>query len=213
MKKTNNYNTSTFENDIEINCCYDQGLALQWFEDFKDYGISDELNRVEVVNSRSRNSEYFLYGKEDKYKLYVDDSNVEELLYLGIIEDEKLLNENIEVDSDDLLMFFREGYDFIYNSLLVENVIRDSQGDWTVIYTKKPLTQSQVSYIERIFFDQPFYLVVTVDGEDLFLDGEVDDIYDYDKDEIMEILKSRYKLSEYALKFIEENLPDYPKCL
>ena len=218
--KINNYNTSTQENSIQITCRYDQDLAGIWFDDFLRGGLSDELNSVENIenigSSYRNDNKYFLHDSKASYDIEVEEYYIDDLLYMGIIEkddnvkDEDLIGTKIKIDSYDMIRLLKEGCDFV-EKYLYENTIRGySQGEYVTIYTVEPLENSQKDHLEKLFFDCPFYCVITVDDEEIFLDGEVKDLYNYDKDELMNILKNRYKLSEYALDFIEKNLPDFP---
>jgi len=216
--KINNYNTSTQENAIEITCSYDQDLSRYWFEEFLREGLSDELNSVELINSSYRNdNKYFLHDSKASYEIEIERDYIDDLFYMGIIEkddnikDEDLIGTKINIDSYNMVRLLKAGYDFV-EKYLYENTIRDySQGEYATIYTVKPLENSQKNYLEKLFFDCPFYCVIKVDDEEINIHEEVNDLYWYSKKEVIDILSNNYDLSDYALEFIENNLPDYPR--
>ena len=69
-------------------------------------------------------------------------------------------------------------------------------------------------YVNNFFWDAPISYSLTVDGEDYYIDEHINDMYEYDKDEVYEICEELFKdhkEKEYILGYIKDNLPEYPK--
>ena len=90
-----------------------------------------------------------------------------------------------------------------------------SKGDYCTVvgkseYIDNPGTQTA---IEHMLWDAPVYCRVEVDGEEYFIDEEMNDRYDYDKDEAIEILKRQMgdKWDDEIEEYINENMPENPE--
>jgi hypothetical protein len=82
-----------------------------------------------------------------------------------------------------------------------------SQGDAEyVIYPKGYTTKG----IDNLFWDTPFYAVLTVDGEELYFDEYVKTTYTWDKEEVMSIVKNHFDQAVYT--WCGDNLPSQLEC-
>jgi len=69
-------------------------------------------------------------------------------------------------------------------------------------------------YVDNLFWDAPISYSLTVDGEDYYIDEHINDVYEYNKDEVYGICEELFKdhtEREYILGYIKGNLPKYPK--
>ena len=90
-----------------------------------------------------------------------------------------------------------------------------SQGDCATVFGKSedidnPGVQKA---IEHMLWDIPLYCRIEVDGEEYFVDSELEDNYDYDKNEVIEVMKRLMgdKWDDDIEEYLEDNLPDQPE--
>jgi hypothetical protein len=87
-----------------------------------------------------------------------------------------------------------------------------SQGDAVmIIKVDGELTESYKKYIDNILWDLPISLRIEVDDKEYYEDDFLDDIYEYNKNDVTEKVKNHKELSEYVKEWVIDNLPDYPK--
>lgn len=131
--------------------------------------------------------------------------------------------------SADFADFLQENFTAKYETIVTRGYC---QGDYAevIIPSKtiaelemqcgKPLqsiTDSWLSdYIDNLFWDAPVWARLEVNNEEVYLDELIEDVYNYDKDRLLEKFKTTYNL-EYSetefnliVEFLTENLPDYP---
>lgn len=93
-----------------------------------------------------------------------------------------------------------------------EVVVPDSY--WELISIEK--TEEAIAdlrkHLKNLFYDAPIRCVLTIDGEELYLDEYFEDIYRYDADEVLEIANGMIKHDKkaYILEWLADNLPEYP---
>jgi len=138
------------------------------------------------------------------------------------------------IDDEDISIYIRDDHfpDIDNSKLVVEwlSVRGYSQGDYADIIlwessiwksfnpeNKEPLPRDKIlstmrSHFENLVFNQPIYCRLEVDGEEFYFDQKIKDVYEWDTDEIIEIARTKFKLSEPVLKWLEENLPDHPEA-
>ena len=90
-----------------------------------------------------------------------------------------------------------------------------NQGDYYTVFGKSELIddQSVQDAIEHMLWDTPIYCKIEVDGEEYYVDSEMNDNYNYDKDEVIEIMKRLMgdKWDDQIEEYLDENLPDQPE--
>ena len=67
-------------------------------------------------------------------------------------------------------------------------------------------------HFEQLFYDQPVYARLEVDGEEYYLDEYLVDNYEWDREKVMEELnKTELADKPGVLEWLEENLPEHPE--
>lgn len=101
-----------------------------------------------------------------------------------------------------------------------------SQGDYSqiiipfeVLESYKDQTLEQIEnnlqdVIDHLLWDQPLYARLTIDEEEFYIDEHLKDYYEYDQDEIKQVLTDHleHEQKEYIIDWVVDNMPDQPKC-
>ena len=86
-----------------------------------------------------------------------------------------------------------------------------SQGDSIyIVNVDEDFTKNMKEYIDHIFWDMPIYIRIDINGVEFTDDEVLDDIYKYDKDDVM-VKVNALPISGYAKQWLENNLPNAPK--
>jgi hypothetical protein len=64
--------------------------------------------------------------------------------------------------------------------------------------------------IGNIFWDAPFYAVLIVNRVEFYFDERVKNTYEWDKDEILVIIKTHF--GQVVYDWCTSNLPEYLEC-
>ena len=115
---------------------------------------------------------------------------------------------------DGALKFIDEYYkvsDHI-NAVLPVNLVSAgvtgySQGDYSEVIIR--VDSEDANMYENLIYGTPCYIVLTVDGEEYSIHSEMINEYDYDKDDVIAICKDTFKLSDYVIEWLDDNLPEY----
>lgn len=90
-----------------------------------------------------------------------------------------------------------------------------SQGDYCTVFGKSELIddKSVQDDIKHMLWDTPICCRIYVDGEEYYVDSEMDDRYRYDKSEVIRIMKSLMgnNWDDQIEEYLEDNLPDQPE--
>ena len=90
-----------------------------------------------------------------------------------------------------------------------------SKGDYAIVFGKSEDigAAGMKKAIEHLLWDSPVYCRIEVDGEEYYVDSEMEDNYDYDKSEVIEIMKRLMgeKWDDSIEEYLEDNLPDQPE--
>lgn len=140
--------------------------------------------------------------------------------------DQSEILEAIETDlyCDDSFQEFLKAT-FTCNYLVMESR-GYSQGDYAqiiipaqVLESYKDQTLEQIEntlqgVIDHLLWDQPLYARLTIDEEEFYIDEHLKDEYQYDQDEIKQILTDHleHEQKEFIINWVVDNLPDHPKC-
>lgn len=210
--KTNNYDQSGTGENISFNLFYDTNAGEQNYKSF----IEDEATKIQL----NRDNNAYIIGdatapfykyktlaamkKQDLWDLAHNYGKVyENIPRLELIEILRGIDvkQHYEWLADD--NYFYEFKEKIQHDYFLSR--GHCQGDVSIIIGIEPLTQSQKTDINHTLWDTPVYLTIDIGGK-TFADL-LDDQYDYEKDTILEKLKSE-GVSEYAQKWLAENLPE-----
>jgi hypothetical protein len=82
-----------------------------------------------------------------------------------------------------------------------------SQGDAEYVVHPKGYTTEGIG---NIFWDAPFYAVLVVNGVEFYFEEYVKNTYNWDKDEILSIVKNHF--NQAVLEWCADNLPEYLEC-
>ena len=89
-----------------------------------------------------------------------------------------------------------------------------SKGDYATVFAKsEDMAGSDARKdIEHMIWDSPVCCRIEVDGIEYYVEDGLSDRYDYDKDEVIEVMKSQMgdDWDDGIGEYLEENLPDHP---
>lgn len=217
----NNFDESSSGTSIELSVGYDRDLASMYYEDF-----ATENTRLEF----DRDSSIFLLG--DVTKPYYKKSELNRMKKADLIE----LDEQYELlcpynyDDTTKLELIKElqhitikkYYEYLISQYSWNSILGHinhsyyishghSQGDATyIISIDEELTDGYKKYIDNILWDSPIYISLTVDDVEYKDDELLNDMYEYDKNLVIEKVKL-LDITEHAKEWIADNLPNEPK--
>lgn len=231
MLKTN-YDTSKTGIDVELSIFFDNDASNDRFDDdlvrFKDTSNSyNATSRFYYIGDGSEAPDYVsecldLSAVTSKQaRQYVLDQTVGE--YLTIKEAIRDCKDDFDGDWMDALITLldetnigeamRDGMpDIGIDKYLVVSASGHSQGDYSEIMCKLDAFKDDCSaseYFSNIIYNSPIYARLLIDGEDYYLDEELNDCYTYDKDELTNIINS-LDITDEAKSIAIEMLPEYP---
>lgn len=211
----NNYDQSSSGENIELHVQYDTDLARIYFEDFEREAVR--------INLGGRDNYLFLLGDSSapfftKSKLQrmkrADLLELCEMYEVGFFDDatkSEMIDELVHVSIKRHYEYLATDYSW---NRIQENITHEyyvtrgyNQGDAALIVSiNDPIDKS---YIDHIFWDCPVYIRAEIDGVEFYEDSFLDDVYDYDKDEIKVKIQA-LPISDYAKGWLIDNLPDQP---
>lgn len=229
----NNFDQSSSGVNLDLSCFRDVGLSTMYFEDeFSNIWY----NQISLLEDRYWNVNLFLFhGTEikeydlldlDNYDLnsgtkadlvgyfignvsdcIIDIATFKKLLKSEMIED---LMTNLYYEADQI-KFLRSVFNSKYDVVSTRGY---SQGDYVEIVIPQTLSfKPSYEYLSNLCWDCPITCRLAIDDEDFYLDEHLDNIYAWDKDKAMAIFKKEladHKKSDYILKWLDNNLPEYP---
>lgn len=208
--------------NIDHNIFLDFDLARHHFEDFKhntEYDhhalfLEDNRNGISYLvigdlDSPRFTQEDFDSHSEDEIReilemceVYYEDETKEEMKeeFLSITQEEYYRKTHENRYYQDLPYTFRiNGY---------------SQGDEVKVQIIdpdfEPTKWITEQFLSNLFYDAPFYGVITYLDKEIYVDGFMDSVYEWDKDEFLKNFKADYK-GPYLLPLLaycEANLPE-----
>ena len=107
--------------------------------------------------------------------------------------------------SEDCGLAMKDGYDYEYVRVY-------SKGESCyVLY--KTADVSDTSIFKDMIYSSPISCRIEVDGEEYYVDSEMNSSYDYDRNEVITIMKRLMgdKWDDEIESYLEENLPEYPE--
>ncbi len=227
--KTNNYNTSTEEQSIEITCFRDTMDSRGTFDDlftacqhsgYYDRAIyeyhggekcnvcdPDDLYNWEEVTRKGARA-YCMEHYQDPKECITD------MFYHGTWEDlaRHILNE------EGWNEIAREGipeHPGMHPAYRMTYVTGHSQGDYAYILTPNTIEpwKGERECYERYLYDAPVYLHIEIDEMEIHLYEIYDDEYEWEPEKIIQYLKKQDGISRYAIDYIEEHLPEWPEYI
>jgi hypothetical protein len=226
----NNYDTSSTGTDIELNVSYDSDLARIYYKDFINNSCGEEP--VLQLDLGGRDNYAYIIG--DISKPFYKVSHLTKMKKADLVELCEVLLGDYSFDGDDYtkaelvdeLMgisienYYKQINEHYSYSDFQDKIVHDwytsrgySQGDASIIIKiDGDLTDSYKTYIDHILWDTPIYFRITINDEDEYYESEfLDDIYEYDKHDVIEKVKAHETLPEDVKEWVIDNLPDYPK--
>jgi len=176
-------------------CIIDRGKTLK--KSLLDYALSIDCNFWSKTEVRRMTKDELA----DLIENYMNETD------LGLDEWLEFAEENnITIGADSFEFYKTRGY---------------SQGDfaeWCIrisdLEELKDMDITLPPYVDNLFWDAPISYSLTIDGEDYYICEHVNNVYEYNKEEvygICEELFKDHKEKEYILGYIKGNLPKYPK--
>lgn len=115
--------------------------------------------------------------------------------------------------------------EFLKDTFTCNYLVMESRGYSQIIipaqvlasYKDKTLEQIENNLqdvIDHLLWDQPLYARLTIDDEEFYIDEHLKDEYQYDQDEIKQVLTDHleHEQKEYIIDWVVYNMPDQPKC-
>lgn len=229
MTTISNFDCNSQGVNIELNAFYDTMIARMDFEEnFHGVNVSvPDGFYGEVYFFTCFGADVFIENDTRNYKVECNSKTLIRHLIDFCGGDVRDLLREVEVSTrDDVRTILGQ----IESHLYYENEINDfysryfepdfqiyetrgySQGDVATIIVdnKTELTDSMKQLIDNLFWDQPIYARLECNGEEYYLDENVDR-YDYDKDNMIEQFKKDNVGCEHfdqIVEFLSDNLPE-----
>ena len=225
----NNFNCNKEGIDIELNVSYDTFISQSdWTENFNEvvstgHRTSGIYQYTEWGNIKKMDSSDYLAIHKDVLKrdlltvaLDVDWNwytkteiramKKEELV--DLIQDDVILNdydfkEAIEWASDNNIMLVIDDYEII-------STRGHSQGDYAEVIVLNGDVDLVKDDIDHFFWDAPISARGVVNGEEFYIDEHMENIYEWDKDEAMGIVATKFDFDKDVITAICEMLPESP---
>lgn len=235
----NNFDMSSAGVNLELVCYRDNDMAYMDFTDcflkdehaLTDYRSDDVYHYVDYGNIGTidpSSLDAYSYTKADLLSIFSSDEAMkEECAYyndkpfskctkaelVDYLESELPSDESYELYSKHLSPRFDvvkiRGYS---QGDYAEIVVPDTY--WELIGVEK--TEAAIAdlrkHLKNLFYDAPIRCVLAIDGEELYLDEYIEDIYRYDADEVLEIASDviKHDKKAYIIEWLADNLPEYP---
>lgn len=229
----NNFDQSSSGVNLELNISFDADRANRDFEDsfyVLQYN-SYRQNSVLVFNQ---------FGNFDVTGFDIDDSEnydpksytVKELKRI-LLEDGYHFKDVMNMRKCDMIQELSGNevfQDFLKENAKPKFLVMESrgysQGDYSqiiipceVLESYKDQTLEQIEnvlqdVIDHLLWDQPLYARLTIDDEEFYIDEHLKDEYQYDQDEIKQVLIDHleHEQKEYIIDWVVDNMPEQPEC-
>lgn len=209
----NNYDQSSVGENIELHVQYDTDLARIYFEELDavriDLGGRD--NYLYLLGDSS--APFFTKSKLQRMER-ADLLELCDMYEVGFFDDatkSEMIDELLQVSIERHYKYLANQYSW---HQIQENIPHEyyvtrgyCQGDAALIVSiNDPIDKS---YIDHIFWDCPVYIRAEIDGVEFYEDSFLEDVYDYDTDEIKAKIQA-LPISDYAKNWLIDNLPDQP---
>lgn len=231
----NNFDQSSTGTNIELCIFLDGYLAQMYFEEFL---AGEDGKYVKAYRDRRGDLEFIAIwaDKEDAQTLQAPLSEFQQMefdelehlyeLYSG----ERFYGEESErAEMEDwlaskftaeVLIDSRHEEKLSWYDLDCEYVSTGySQGDAVRVWISDKAKQDYPwllnrRHIDNILWDAPVNGSLTVNGEEYYFHEVMEDVYDYDKDELIKRFRKYHRnLPEAVYQFLEDNLPEYLEYL
>ncbi len=160
-----------------------------------------------------------------------DISGIKELLQDLQIENLNTLDQSEVLEAIETNLYCEDSFqEFLKDTFTCNYLIMESrgyaQGDYSqiiipaqVLESYKDQTLEQIEntlqdVIDHLLWDQPLYARLTIDEEEFYIDEHLKDEYQYDQDEIKQVLADHleHEQKESIIDWVVANMPDHPKC-
>lgn len=217
----NNFDESSSGTNIELTVQYDNDLSSIYYEEFASKNVRLDFGRDSAV---------FLLG--DVTKPYYKKSELNKMKKDELIDlDQKYQclcpYDYTEYTKKELIdelknVTIKQYYEYLISEYswhnLRDNITHNyyisngySQGDAVyIISIDEELNNKLRKYIDHVLWDTPIFIRLEVDGEEFNDDDLLDDMYEYDKNSVIEKVK-KLDISEDAKEWVIDNLPNEPK--
>lgn len=232
----NNFDMSSKGVNLVLVCEYDNDLARLWFKEAIEEISTHTHNSIFVYKGADvevldpEELEAYTYTKNSlieflRHAVWTDEQLVEILDCLPEHADLEALKDCYESAkrygnyAPELREFLTPKYDLLdiigYCSGQ-RNTVYLLHDYWEKVGTDKTpeALESMRQYVEKLFYDQPLYCRIEIDGVEWDLMQDLD-LYDYDKEKILNSAKKllTHEKKIYILEWLEGNLPEYPHAV
>lgn len=177
--------------------------------DFSDFRVV--RNACIDIDYKSR----LAYDKKAKYsesvKLVIEDKRYNSNNWKDYLLEHVLYGESFKSAFDQIEEYLKTD-SYICCILGINSYLK---GDYAYVLTEKSEDKKHIQYLENLFFDQPLYYRLEINGvdyTDIFRDNLMQLIqseYDYSKEDIIKGLNKIEELEDNSREYIIKNLPEY----
>jgi len=223
-------------NDIKLVVRYDNEVARRWFDDnfhtlcdgvyqyvddgnLPTYDDDETIPQIRHNNSNANKLAKYIAGLE--YTDYTFKDALTDLTIDEMIEYVSAMYGDGGMSYELLEDIYLENK-ITYSSDFIKIETRGhSQGDYAEVWVNKKDYKEVIGVkldenilkkqIDNLFWDCPITCRITVNEEDYYIDENINDLYEYNKDEIYKIceeLFKNHKEKKHILKYVKENLPN-----
>lgn len=231
----NNFDMNSAGVNIELSCYYDSDLARLWFEgDFEvirysSYSaralllyteggeFSDFERDIIIEETRENFIEVFKLLACDYYEGQVKQALEDFTTRYGptrsaTVQDLKDFTEELSSLENMLELLSSVGEP---NFIEVGATGYCQKDYYTVIVPKESIAYKSDGFdFDKMIYDAPLHIRLTVDGEEYYIDEQLKDVYDYDTGEVLDMagkLLEDHPKKLYILDWLEDNLPQHPE--
>ena len=229
MTITNNFDQSSSGVNLELACFFDTCIAQMDFnENFERVErVAPDGFYGDVYFFTNFGSDVFIENDQRNYKIDCDSKTMIRYMFDYVGGDMREFLLECEINSkDDVNVLLGQFESYLYYEseylafldryfeldFVVYQTRGYSQGDAaTILIDRKTYNENLTQLIDNLVWDAPIYARLFIDGDDFYLDENVNR-YDYDKDVMINDFKTSYQGEHKALivEFLESKLPNYP---
>lgn len=231
VTEMNNFDKSTSGINLEMTAFYDIGLSHLEFNDnfqrlengllqFIDYGNFEQIDSL-------ADGDLYKITKSGLIKILKEDPHLwndcrEYLSQSPYKANKGDLLDFIQQDmqQDDLIDLLQDNFITLYDVVTVTGYSQGDRVDVVFLHRdqkeynykdKRDFLRTMADHFESLIYRCPAFVRLDVDGVEWDLSEYLDDVYYYDKDQIIDGFKQAYDGvdPEYVIKWLDDNLPEW----
>jgi hypothetical protein len=218
----NNFDTSSTGENIELNINYDLDIASMYYDDFVCGVDGNPVTRLDI----STGAPLYLVGDATlPYYKKADLQKMKKVELFDLCNHYELLGYNVDSNdykkedyiSDLLNVDIERHYSYLCSEFrfrsIQDHITHDyfvscgyCQGDAAIVVNIGAEYFNEEA-INHTLWDCPIGGLITVNGEDFYINEMLEDSYNYDKDQL-KVAINKLDISDYAKTWLCYNLPD-----